>query len=232
VRAARTRTALALASLAAGDFATAEAELGRALPVLRASLPPTHPDLADALAIAFNLHHDRGEWGPAAAASVALIDVHRARGDAIPFVLLHNAGYNTLRSGDPVAAIPWLDQALAVAASQDPQDPSDLAHALNGRALAHLAQRQPVLARALLDRTRPLLARIDPPVVALVAEVLWGSAQALAAGDRGRDEARALATEARAAYVAVDPASPELAAIDAFLADRGAHRSPISTSSP
>ncbi len=220
VAVARTRTAIALVLHDRGEIEEAVSELERGLPVLRAQLPPTHVDLATALALAVNVHIERRAWGPAAEACIALIRLHRTRGEPIPFALLFNAGEFSLRQGEVLAAIPYYDQALTAASSDDPPDPSLLAHALGGRGKVYLAQGELALARALFERALSLLAAIDPPIAALTAEVSWGAAQARAADGREREAAGALAAQALAAFREADPEAPEIPVITAFLASR------------
>lgn len=217
-RVARTRVALALVLYDRGEVEQAFTELQLGLPVLQAKLSSTHSDVSNALALAVNIHIDRRAWGPAAEACAALIRIHRARGEPIPVDLLINAGEFTFRQGETLAAIPYFDQALTAATSDDPPDPTHLALALNGRAKAYLAQGDAALAWALLDRAHRLLAQVDPSFPWLTAEVLWGSAQALAASGGDKKEARRLAAAALTSFRAHDPGAPELARIEAFIA--------------
>jgi tetratricopeptide (TPR) repeat protein len=207
---------LALVLYDRGEVEDAVSELERGLPVLRAQLPPTHADLATALALAVNVHSERRAWAPAAEACIALIRLHRARGEPIPLDLLINAGELSLRQGESLAAIPYYDQALTTASSADPPELTLLAYALNGRGKVYLAQGELALARALFERARSLLAAIDPPIATLTAEVLWGAAQTLAADEH--EAARALATRALSGFREADPQAPEVAVITTFLA--------------
>jgi tetratricopeptide (TPR) repeat protein len=203
IGAALARLALAKVALAQDRSQEALTLATRARVDLERHFPSTHGDVLTALRLLVNIHIAGRSWGPAMAATDALIAAHRRRGEAIPVELHVNAGEFLLRTGHVVEATLHFDQAL-LALSSGSGDQELRPYALNGRAKAALARGEWAVARELFDRTLPL-ARASGHSD-LRAEVFAGAAIALRRSGGSVELARELAREALALSAELDPA--------------------------
>ena len=213
---ARVRMALSVLLEMRGETTAALREVDRATSVLSTRLSPTHNDLVTARSLAFNLHLERREWTAAGDEAAALLRIYARRGEPLPLDMLLNVGEMHVRLGDPLAATPFFDQALALATLADPPQPMLVCYALNGRAKVHLLRGDVVQARAIYEQAMGQAEALAEPTPELQAELKWGLAQALIHSGTDVPRARRMAAEAQAILKASTPEASYLADLEAI----------------
>lgn len=219
IRLAPALTVLAQTHLALGDSVSAEAEAAEAWALQRTLLPYGHPDRGGALAMLASIRANAGDFELAIADHELLLHERaKTRTERERILTEHNLAWLLTQVGRVRESRPIHTRLLNETAANDPIHQ----YSASGLAAVELAEGDPVAARTRVDA---VLAQVHTEAIdddALLGELYWIGARALAASGADRQAIVDELRRSRGAYARAGERADLIQRIDAMLAERGA----------